>query len=184
MEKKEMAAKDSGWMVFSSFHTTSSSKANPSIILKETSLEDEISFKTQLWNNIKLWISQLQRKEQGRSFSLEYCFYSPLKFLVTSHMYQNTHIRRLISMHCPTFLFSPHTCISLSPSSHNLMLIQKSHYSHLPKQPGRFSYSHLLWQFLSFMVHLVAISTRCFWEKNRLKSPWPCARSQTLALVL
>lgn len=181
--RKRTVVKYSGSMALSCFHTTRRSKANPSVTLKDSSLEEDILFKNQLWNSIKLLISQLQRKERGKSFSLERWFYSPFKCLVTNYLYYNIHIRRLTSMHCPTFLFSPHTCISLSPSSHNLMLIHKSHYSHLPKQPGRFSYPHLLWQFLSFMVHLVDISRRCFWE-NILKSPWLCAWSQPLALVV
>lgn len=85
--RTKTVVKDSGSMVFSCFHTTSSSKANPSIILRDSSPQEDFFSKNQPWNNIKLLISQLQRKEQGKSFSLECCFCSPLKSLVTNYLY-------------------------------------------------------------------------------------------------
>lgn len=46
MEKKQMEIQDFEWMMFISFHATSSSKANLNIIPKGSSLEEDILLKS------------------------------------------------------------------------------------------------------------------------------------------
>ena len=46
MEKKQMEIQDFEWVMFNSFHATSSSKANLNIIPKGSSLEEDILLKS------------------------------------------------------------------------------------------------------------------------------------------
>lgn len=77
--RRKTVVKDSGSMVFSCFHTTSSSKANPSIVLKDSSPQEDFFFQEPAMKQYKIINFSTAKKRTRVKFLTRMLILQPIK---------------------------------------------------------------------------------------------------------